>query len=198
LTDQAGILLSVRTADCLPVLLVDPRRRAVAAVHAGWRGALARIVEKAAGEMRRVYGSEPRSLLAVLGPSIRVCCYEVGKEVEEAFQGRFPHADRYFRKGSESPAWHSKRPPLCFLHRQPTSHASTCAPRIHLDLVAVAQDQLLAAGLAPHKVATVDFCTACRTDLFFSCRQEGSSAGRTMAVIGIRPPKGYRRLKAEG
>jgi hypothetical protein len=190
LTDQAGILLSVRTADCLPVLLVDPKHRAVAAVHAGWRGALARIVEKAVGEMRRLYGSEPRSLLAVLGPSIRVCCYEVGEEVEEAFQGRFPHADKFFRKGSEPPAWHSKRRPLSFLNVQPPGHPSTCAPPIHLDLVAVAQDQLLAAGLAPHHVAAVNLCTACCTNLFFSYRKEGSRTGRTMAVIGIRPPKG--------
>jgi hypothetical protein len=190
LTDQAGILLSVRTADCLPVLLVDPKHRAVAAVHVGWRGALARIVEKAAGEMRRVYGSEPQSLLAVLGPSIRVCCYEVGEEVEEAFQGRFPHADRFFRKGTEPPAGHSQGRTLSFLKRPPSGHTSTCAPAVHLDLVAVAQDQLLAAGLALHHMAAVDFCTACRADLFYSYRQEGRGAGRMLAVIGIRPPKG--------
>jgi hypothetical protein len=164
LTDQAGILLSVRTADCLPVLLVDPKHRAVAAVHAGWRGALARIIEKAAGEMRRVYGSEPQDLFAVLGPSIRVCCFEVGEEVEEAFQGRFPHADRFF----------------------------------HLDLVAVARDQLLAAGLAPHHIAAVDFCTACRTDLFYSYRKEGSRTGRMMAVIGICPKARSRRPLVSG
>jgi hypothetical protein len=187
LTDQAGILLSVRTADCLPVLLVDPKRRAAAAVHAGWRGALARIVEKAVGEMRRVYGSQPQSLLAVLGPSIRVCCYEVGQEVQEAFQGRFPRADKFFRKRSEPPALDSTRRPMSLLNSRPPSHHSTCAPPIHLDLVAVALDQLLGAGLAPHHVAAVNFCTACRTDLFYSCRQEGSAAGRMLAVIGIRP-----------
>jgi hypothetical protein len=185
LTEEAGILLSVRTADCLPVLLVDPKHRAVAAVHAGWRGALARLVEKAVGEMRRVYGSEPQSLLAVLGPSIRGCCYEVGEEVLEAFQGGFTQADKFFRKVSGSPASHPKRRPLSFLNMQPPGYDSTCAPPIHLDLVAVAQDQLRAAGLAPHHVAAVDFCTACRTDLFYSYRQEGSRTGRMLAVIGI-------------
>jgi hypothetical protein len=187
LTDQAGILLSVRTADCLPVLLVDPKRRAVAAVHAGWRGALARIVEKAVGDMRRVFGSEPQSLLAVLGPSIRVCCYEVGQEVEEAFQGRFARADKFFHKQSESPAWHPERHPLSFVNAQPTRGNSASKLSIHLDLVAVAEDQLLAAGVVPHHVAVVNFCTACRTDLFYSCRQEGSGVGRMLAVIGIRP-----------
>jgi hypothetical protein len=196
LTDQAGILLSVRTADCLPVLLVDPKRRAVAAVHAGWRGALARIVEKAVGEMRRVYGSEPQSLLAVLGPSIHVCCYEVGQEVEEAFQGRFPRADKFFRKRSEPPGLHSPRPPISFLNMQAPGHHVTGALAIHLDLVAAAQDQLLGAGLAPHQVAAVNFCTACRTDLFYSCRQEGSGAGRVLAVIGICPKARQRGLRS--
>ena len=189
LTDQAGILLSVRTADCLPVLLVDPKRRAVAAVHAGWRGALARIVEKAVGEMRRMFGSEPRSLLAVLGPSIRACCYEVGQEVEEAFQGRFPHADKFFRKRWEPPASLPERHSLSFLNMQPPGYNAVLKPSAHLDLVAVAQDQLQAAGLAPHRIAAADFCTACRTDLFYSYRQEGSGAGRMMAVIGIRPER---------
>jgi len=88
---------------------------------------------------------------------------------------------------SEPPASHPKRRPLSFLNVQPPGHGSACATSIHLDLVAVAQDQLLAAGLAPHHVAAVDFCTACRTDLFYSYRQEGSRTGRTLAVIGICP-----------
>ena len=189
-TDQAGILLSVRTADCLPVLLVDPNRRAVGAVHAGWRGALARIVEKTVGEMRRVYGSDPRSLLAVLGPSIRVCCYEVGQQVEEAFRGRFPHADKFFRKRSGPRASHPERGSFSFPNMQPPGYNAVSKPSVHLDLVAVAQDQLRTAGLARHHIAAVDFCTACRTDLFYSFRQEGSAVGRMLAVIGIRPPKG--------
>jgi hypothetical protein len=195
LTDQARTLLSVRTADCLPLLLVDPKQRAVAAVHAGWRGALARIVEKAVGDMRRAYGSEPQSLRAVLGPSIRVCCYEVGEEVVEAFQGRFPNAEKFFRRGSELRGLHSKRRPLFFLNGRPPGHDSACAASIHLDLVAAARDQLLAAGLVPHHIATVDFCTACRTDLFYSYRKEGSRTGRTMAVIGIRPGEAGRRRR---
>jgi hypothetical protein len=197
-TEEAGILLAVKTADCLPVLMVDPKHRAVAAVHAGWRGALARVVEKAVGEMRRVCGSEPESLLAVLGPSIRACCYEVGEEVEEAFQGRFPHADKFFRKVSELPASHPKPRSLSFLNMHPPGHDSTGAPSIHLDLVAVAQDQLLAAGLIPHHVAAVDFCTACRTDLFYSYRQEGSRTGRMLAVIGICPKARQRGASATG
>jgi len=186
LTDQAGILLSVRTADCLPVLLADPKHRAVAAVHAGWRGALARIVEKAVGEMRRVYGSEPQSLLAVLGPSIRACCYEVGEEVEDAFQRRFPNADQLFRAPAPHHHYHSQS----LANTISPGHNTASKPPIYLDLVAVAQAQLHSAGLAPHHVAVSDFCTACQPDLFYSYRREGNSTGRMLAVIAIRPPKG--------
>jgi len=192
LTEEAGILLSVRTADCLPLLLVDPKHRAVAAVHAGWRGVLARLVEKAVGEMRRVYGSEPRSLLAVLGPSIRACCYEVGEEVLEAFQQGFPHTDRFFRRVSQPLAAHPEGRPVSFLSVQPPHNNPVSRPSTHLDLAAVAQDQLLAAGLSPAHVAVVDFCTACRTDLFYSYRQEGSRTGRMMAAIGICPAPSKR------
>ena len=192
LTDQAGILLSVATADCLPVLLADPKLRVVAAVHAGWRGALARIVEKTVGEMRRVYGAEPRSLLAVIGPSIRVCCYAVEEEVEEAFQACFPGADKFFRKRSKLAASHPERHSLISLNAQPPGGNAVPKPSTHLDLVAVARHQLRAAGLSPHHIAAGNFCTACRTDLFFSYRQEGNSAGRMLAVIGICPTPSRR------
>ena len=186
LTNQAGILLSVRTADCLPLLLADPKHRAVAAVHAGWRGALGRIIAKTVGEMRRVYGSSPASLLAVLGPSIRACCYEVGEDVEEAFQGSFPKADQFFRKPPERTASHPQHF-LSFLNTWPPGHGANSKPSAHLDLVAVAKDQLYGAGLAPRHVGTLDFCTACRPDLFYSYRRDGSGTGRMAAVVGIRP-----------
>lgn len=186
LTDQAGILLSVRTADCLPLLLVDPKRRAVAAVHAGWRGALGRIIEKTAGEMCRVYGSQPSRLLAVLGPSIRACCYQVGKDVEEAFHGRFPNADKFFHKRPGQAAGRPETRFLSFLG-EPPGRSADPEPSSHLDLVAVAEDQLRGAGLARCRVAAVDLCTACRPDLFYSHRRDGNGTGRMAAVIGIRP-----------
>jgi hypothetical protein len=128
----------------------------------------------------------------VLGPSIRVCCYEVGEEVREAFQKGFLHADRFFRTVSEPSASHPGRRPLSFLSVQTPGHGAARATPIHLDLVAVAQDQLLTAGLTPHNVAAVDFCTACRTDLFYSHRREGSRTGRMLAVIGICPTPSRR------
>jgi YfiH family protein len=87
-----GSVIAVKTADCVPILLVDERLRAVAAVHAGWRGTAARIVEHAVATMRRAFGSEPADLHAAIGPAIGACCYEVGPEVREQFggQGRGP------------------------------------------------------------------------------------------------------------
>jgi hypothetical protein len=189
MTAESGILLTVRIADCLPVLLVDPKRRVVAAVHAGWRGALARVIEKAVGDMRRCFGSDPRQLLVALGPSIRVCCYEVGQEVVEAFHGQFARADEFFRRRSGHPETTTDRHSTLFLSAFPPGHAPEQVPGAHLDLVAVALDQLTSAGVKHSNVLIANYCTACRTDLFFSYRKEGKRTGRQMAVVGIRPAK---------
>ena len=88
LEDRPGAVIAVKTADCLPVLLVDERHRAVAAVHAGWRGTVARIAVGAVEAMRRRFGSEARDLHAAIGPGIGKCCYEVGPEVAAQFGGQ--------------------------------------------------------------------------------------------------------------
>jgi polyphenol oxidase len=185
-TDQAGILLSVRTADCVPLLLVDPARRAIAAVHAGWRGSLERIAEKTVGEMRRAFHSQPEELLAAIGPSIRACCYEVGQEVVEAFRGSFSRSEGYFKELPLNDAARAPRSryPLLFLSARPPGHDPDAATAVHLDLVAVTRHQLLNAGLRSTNIHVANFCTACRTDLFFSHRKEGTT-GRMMAVIGM-------------
>ncbi len=186
LTDQPGVLLSVRTADCVPILLVDTLRRAVAAVHAGWRGSLERIAEKTVNEMRRESLSQPEDLVAAIGPSIRARCYEVGQEVVEAFCGRFARSEAYFKQARASNA---ARPitslyPLPFLSAWPPGHGPDSGAAAHLDLVAVTRDQLRNAGLRSTNIHVANFCTACRTDLFFSHRKEGAT-GRMMAVISV-------------
>src|SRR5437762_971927 len=162
-TNEPGILLAIRTADCLPILIADPERRAIAAVHAGWRGTLEGGTEAAVSEMARSFASKPASLLAALGPSIRSCCYEVGPEVEEAFRNRSPENQAFF------------------LRPNPESRA-------RLDLVAANLAQLDSSGIPSSQIHVADFCTACRTDLFFSHRKEGALTGRMMAVIGIAQP----------
>jgi len=84
-TASEGLAISVRTADCFPILLADKSRRAIAAIHAGWRGTADGIVTKVVSKMRALYGIEPQDMFAAIGPGIRVCCYEVGEEVARRF-----------------------------------------------------------------------------------------------------------------
>ena len=191
IADTAGMLLGIRVADCVPVLMVDRERRAVAAVHAGWRGALQRIAEKAAGEMCRMFGSRPQNLQAAVGPSIRKCCYEVGEEVADAFCGAFPAGEEFFHKVAATPEElrMALRYQTLFTLQAPPGHkAEDKFSKVHLDLAAAVRYQLEHAGVPARQIYVADYCTACRTDLFYSFRKEGALAGRMMAVIGMRPP----------
>lgn len=85
ITGQPGVAVSVRTADCFPVLLADPATRSVAAVHAGWRGTSAGVVAEVVAHMRREFGTAPENLWAAIGPGIGECCYQVGEEVARQF-----------------------------------------------------------------------------------------------------------------
>jgi YfiH family protein len=96
MTREVGVLLGVQTADCVPVLVADTRTRAVAAFHAGWRGTVARIVEKGVAQMTREFGTRPEDLIVAVGPCIRVCCFEVGDEVRERFAAEFAYAKELF------------------------------------------------------------------------------------------------------
>jgi YfiH family protein len=186
ITRQSGVLLAVRTADCVPVLLADINKRAVAAVHAGWRGTLSRITEKTVGEMRRVYGSQPQDLLAAVGPSIGACCYPVGPEVVDAFAGAFVDADEFIGRPRATAGGAQDEQPA-FLSRFPPGHGPGPESAFRLDLAAAVRQQLMAAGVPQRNISVSGICTSCQNDRFFSYRKEGSRAGRMMAVIGILP-----------
>jgi hypothetical protein len=185
LTAEPGLLLAIKTADCVPVLLADVKRRAVGAFHAGWRGTAARIVEKGVGEMRREFGSEPRDLRAAIGPCIRSCCYRVGEEVRGEFHSQFSYAEQLFEEVFDSKAIHV-RYPLLFLNQRAPGHGDL-GPELHLDLVKANQRQLTDAGVRAEDIGVIDGCTSCDTERFFSHRAELGKTGRMMAVIGIRP-----------
>jgi YfiH family protein len=182
-TDTPRLLLAVQTADCLPVLLMDRKRKAVGAFHAGWRGTLARVVEKGVGAMRLHFGSKPEDLRAAIGPGIASCCYAVGEEVRDRFHAQFAYAGKLFREVTESDPVR-ERYPLLFMTARAPGH-SEAGRTIYLDLREANRRQLLAAGLAPASITALDFCTACRTDLFFSHRAERGVTGRQMGVVGI-------------
>jgi YfiH family protein len=184
ITKTPGILLGIQTADCLPIMLVDPKHRAVGVFHAGWRGTVKRIVEKGVGEMLRCFGSRPGDLKAAIGPGVHGCCYEVGEEVREKFESQFEYAERLFRETEESDPVREKYPMLFLTARAP-GH-SVLPKKIFLDLVEANRQQLLAAGVPEKSIEASPFCTNCRTDLLFSYRAEKGRTGRMMGVVGIR------------
>jgi polyphenol oxidase len=162
-TNVARVLVGVKTADCVPVLLGDARTGACAAVHAGWRGTLAEVSLRALERMTAEYGTRAGDVRACVGPAARGCCYEVGREVIDAFGEKFPRAGEWFAPTREG-------------------HAL-------VDLQRANREQLAGAGVAPERVHTLPLCTMCRTDLFFSYRREKHVHGRTgrlLSVIGRR------------
>jgi len=186
MTRAPGLLLAVQTADCVPILLADTKHRAVAAVHAGWRGTLARIAAKTIGRMRAELGTRPEDVVAVLGPAIGRCCYEVGPEVALAFSGQFANAAEWFDGPFERLSSGEEPNPLPWLTMMPPGHQPP-PERVQLDLRAANRWQLLDAGVKPRNIVASALCTACRTDLLFSYRREGAATGRLMAAIGIKP-----------
>jgi polyphenol oxidase len=184
-TDVPGLAIAVQTADCLPVILVDRKRRSAGVFHAGWRGTVKRIVEKGVGEMRKHFGSDPRNLMAAIGPGVQRCCYEVGEEVRSRFEAQFAYASRLFREVKESDPVREKYP-LLFLTARAPGHGELPV-KIYLDLVEANRRQLLDAGVLARNIEVSGPCTACHTELLFSFRAEKGVTGRMMAVAGIRP-----------
>ena len=184
ITDTPGLILAVQTADCLPIILADRKRRAVGVFHAGWRGSVKRIVEKGVGEMRKHFKSDPRDLVAAIGPGVQGCCYEVGEEVRTKFAAQFAYAATLFREVKESDPVREKYP-LLFLTARAPGHGELPA-KLFLDLVEANRRQLLDAGVMAKNIDTSAPCTACHADLLFSFRAEKGVTGRLMGAAGIR------------
>ena len=183
ITAAPEVLLAVQAADCLPVILVDVEHRAVGAFHAGWRGTVRRILEKAVGEMQRQFRSEPRRIRAAIGPGIHGCCYEVGPVVWEKFESQFAYASQLFREAKGFDPIREK--PMSFLYARPPGQNSTPI-RLFLDLVEANRRQLLDVGVPPTNITASRLCTACHRDLLFSHRADKAITGRMLGVVGIR------------
>lgn len=157
ITACEDLFLLMTFADCVPIVLYDPVRVALGLVHAGWKGTVGGIVGKAVDSMVRVFGSDPRQIVAAIGPAVGPCCYEVGPDVIEVIRS----------SGLES-------------------SALTMRDRVHFDLWAANRTQLLRAGLQESNVEVSAICPACRTHLFFSHRGERGRTGRFAVVAGLR------------
>ncbi len=153
---EPGLVLGIQTADCLPVLLVDPQRGFVAAAHAGWRGTASGVSREAARALVAL-GSRPGDIVAALGPGIGPCCYEVGDELRAVF-------------GESGAAFFSPGP----------------SGRPHLDVRAANQQQLLDVGLRPQAIHHLADCTRCHPELYHSYRRDGHGSGRMISFVGFR------------
>lgn len=162
ITAEPGVGLWLGFADCAPILLFDPRRRAVGLAHAGWRGTVGGIVGRTVEALTREFGCEPADLLATIGPCIGACCYEVGAEVTAGARASLPAPDEAL--------------------------AATGPSTWRLDLVAANAQLLRAAGVLAGNVELSGICTSCQSDHFFSHRAQHGRAGRFAAIIGMRTP----------
>lgn len=159
-SDDERTAIAVRVADCVPVLLAEETGRAVAAVHAGWRGTAARAAIAGVEAMWERFGVRPQRLIAAVGPSIGPCCYEVGESTRQAFRDAGHHEDLLR-------AWFAPRP----------------AGKYHLDLWRATRDQLEGAGVPASRIHSADLCTLTHAGIFHSYRADGKRAGRMAAVI---------------
>jgi hypothetical protein len=170
-SDDPGVAVAVRAADCVPLLLADPATGAVAAIHAGWRGTAAGAATAAVEALARECGSRPGDLIAAVGPSIGPCCYEVGTELVDAFAaaGHPRHLiDRWFLA-------------------PPPPRGSRERPTLRLDVAGANRDQLLLAGVQEPNIHMSGLCTAMHLDVLTSFRAEKEKAGRLAGAIRARP-----------
>jgi polyphenol oxidase len=160
LTHLSGKPLGIFTADCLPVLIYDPRVKVIGAIHAGRKGSEQSIILKVIREMERVYGSRPEELLAGIGPAIGGCCYEVDEDCIQPFMKMFPGKIDWFREGLPG--------------------------KYFLNLMAINKMQGEHAGLLRENIFSMHHCTCCSTQNLFSYRREGKT-GRILTTIMLRP-----------
>jgi YfiH family protein len=168
-TDVPNLPVTQRYADCTPVLVYDWRRHAVGMAHAGWRGTVAGVSSALVAAMIRAYGSRAADLVAVVGPAIGPCCFEVGPEVVAAVRQAFPEAEH-------------------LMVSQPAAanngHGGAGTARPHLDLWEANRWQLARAGVGQIEVSGI--CTRCQCDVYFSHRGGGGYTGRFAAVMMLK------------
>jgi YfiH family protein len=153
ISDLKGRSIGVRSADCVPILLLDSKTRAVAAVHAGWRGAVAQVTARTLTALQDAFGTDPADVYAAIGPCIRPCCYEVGEEVAKQFSEQFPE-------------W-----------------AAEEKLRWTLDLPEANRRQLLRGGVKEDRIFDCCLCTTCLPEQFYSYRREPKNPGRMISSI---------------
>lgn len=163
ITREPGLFICVQTADCVPVLLFDPRQKVVAAVHAGWRGTVSKIAQRTVQKMVETFDCHPQDILAGIGPSIHMHAYEVGPEVVEAVKSSFSHSNTLLKP-------------------------SLTDGRAYLDLWEANRQVLVEAGLTEENIEVMGLCSYEHAGLFYSARREGAATGRMVSGIRLAEP----------
>lgn len=163
ITDVPGLTLVTFYADCVPLYLVDPVKKAIGLSHSGWRGTVNRMGRETVNAMKEAFGTDPADLIACIGPSICRDCFEVGEEVAEAFAAAF------------DPRWHKE---LFTPNGKPGKY--------QLDLWRANEIILAEAGVRKEQLHTTNICTMCNSDYLFSHRRVGEQRGNLGAFLGIR------------
>ncbi|MGI6604551.1 MAG: peptidoglycan editing factor PgeF [bacterium] len=159
-TSLSGVPIAVATADCVPILYLDPVKKAIGAAHAGWRGSVRGIAQAVVTKLRECYGSNPEDILAAIGPSIGPCCYEVDERVMIPLQDNFPFWRRVVEPRGDG-HW-------------------------FLNLWELNRRVLVAAGVLERNIAVGELCTSCQVLDFFSYRAEKGFTGSLAAVIALK------------
>lgn len=166
ITDLPGVTIGVRTADCIPVLLYDPVKKAAAAIHSGWRGTVSKIIGKTVIKMQSTYASQPSDILAFIGPGICVDCFQVGEEVALKFK----------ETGFDINSLWSFRGPKT---------GNGMEGGHHIDLKEACRQTLVESGLKNENIQITGLCTYDDNDLLYSARKEGIECGRNITYIKI-------------
>lgn len=160
LTSKKGICICVQTADCVPILLYEPEKEVIAAVHAGWRGTVKKIASETVKKMEGIYRCDPAKIIAAIGPSISQTVYEVGSEVSEAIHLSIPNPDKVVYR------------------EQSGKH--------YVDLWAANREVLIGCGLNPVNIEIVGECSFSDSEKYYSARKEGASTGRMVSGIMLK------------
>jgi len=176
-TNEKNLALALNFADCVPIIFFDPVKKVAAIAHAGWRGTVAKIAPKTVEKMVKNFSSKPKDIIALIGPAIGGCCFEVGDDVSKKLLDSLPLTPTLSRKGRGGLTFTSPLSEKSQTSNPPILQSSK------IDLKLINKLQLLASGLK--KIDLCEYCTFCQSELFFSYRRENGKTARHSAVVTI-------------
>jgi len=162
ITNQPNVTIAVITADCLPILLIDKKEKAIGAIHAGRKGTMMSIVKAAIENMKIYFNTMPENLIVGIGPGIQKCCYEVDKTIADQFEKKIKHSNQVVIPNPKNKLKHT------------------------IDLLEANLGQLIEKNVLYKNIFVMDYCTSCRNDLFFSYRADKIKTGRMLGFIMLK------------